>query len=297
MVTSFTRPLGPACHSVLRCAQTQQLDGVLGEDNVAYTATSGYGTAAHDHSPLQTAVWRLRSRGCWVDAAALLEPHARHDAKAALHRAALLIERCLYTERGWTDAEDALRTAEALAGDDEARGAAACERGQLGYASTLLGARDRADEARAAMGRAAALLAPGTSGRPLLDFRRGLIAQNLSHSAQSARAAFRRAHAGATAHGQTLLLSCTWRHLASLALREGEQAEARHGFTESLRIREELGYLVGTAPALASLAQAEPEPEASRLRAEAARLFRLLNGVPTWLASQLTPALPPDAAV
>ena len=231
MVTSFTRPLGPACHSVLRCAQTQQLDGVLGEDNVAYTAMSGYGTAAHDHSPLQTAVWRLRSRGCWVDAAALLEPHARHDAKAALHRAALLIERCLYTERGWTDAEDALRTAEALAGDDEARGAAACERGQLGYASTLLGARDRADEARAAMGRAAALLAPGTSGRPLLDFRRGLIAQNLSHSAQSARAAFRRAHAGATAHGQTLLLSCTWRHLASRAARgrAGGGAARVHG--------------------------------------------------------------------
>ena len=40
-------------------------------------------------------------------------------------------------------------------------------------------------------------------------------------------------------------------------------AEARHGFAESLRIREELGYLVGTAPALAALADAEPEPEAA----------------------------------
>lgn len=261
---------------------------------MAYTAMSGYGTTADDDPPLQTAVWRLRSRGCWADAAALLEPHAKHDAEAALHRAALLIERCLYTEQGWTDAEDALRTAEALARSDEARGAAACERGQLGYASTLLGVRDRADEARAAMGRAAALIAPGSAGRPLLDFRRGLIAQNLADSAQSARAAYRRAHAGATAHGQTLLLSFTWRHLASLALREGELAEARHGFTESLRIREELGYLVGTAPALAALADAEPEPEATRLRAEAARLFRLLDGVPTWLAAQLTP---PAAAV
>jgi hypothetical protein len=52
-----------------------------------------------------------------------------------------------------------------------------------------------------------------------------------------------------------------------------------------------LGYLVGTAPALASLADAEAEPEASRLREEARRLFRLLGGVPTWLARQLaTPA-------
>ena len=86
-----------------------------------------------------------------------------------------------------------------------------------------------------------------------------------------------------------MLLSFTWRHLAGLALRDGELAEARHGFAESLRIREELGYLVGTAPALASLADAEVEPEASRLRAEAGRLFRLLGGVPTWLAQQLAP--------
>lgn len=71
-------------------------------------------------------------------------------------------------------------------------------------------------------------------------------------------------------------------------------AEARHGFSESLRIREELGYLVGTAPALASLADAEVEPEASRLREEARRLFRLLGGVPTWLARQLAP-VPPAA--
>ncbi|MFD5078743.1 hypothetical protein [Streptomyces sp. NPDC058371] len=252
---------------------------------MAHTAMSGSGTTAGD-DPLQTAVWRLRSRACWADAAALLEPHT---AAAALQRASLLVERCLYTEQGWAEAEDALRTAEALAQSDDERGAAACERGQLAYASTLLGVRDRADEARVALGRAAALLAPGAPGRPALDFRRGLIAENLAQSPQAARAAYRRAHAGATALGDPLLLSCTWRHLAGLALREGELAEARHGFAESLRIREELGYLVGTAPALASLADAEIEPEASRLRAEAGRLFRLLGGVPTWLAHQLTP--------
>ncbi|MEU6333218.1 hypothetical protein ABZ839_01885 [Streptomyces cellulosae] len=246
---------------------------------------SGDGTTAED-DPLQTAVWRLRSRACWVDAAALLTPATP---EAALQRASLLVERCLYTEAGWEDAEDALRTAEALAHTDGERGAAACERGYLAYAATLFQVRDRADEARAALGRAAALIAPGAPGRPLLDFRRGLIAENLTRSPQSARAAYRRAHAGATAHADPLLLSATWRHLAGLALREGELTEARHGFAESLRIREELGYLVGTAPALVSLADTETEPEASRLREEARRLFRLLGGVPTWLADRLAP--------
>ncbi|MFF8290073.1 hypothetical protein ACF068_12710 [Streptomyces sp. NPDC016309] len=248
---------------------------------------SGSGTTASD-DPLQTAVWRLRSRGCWTDAAALLAPGA-DDPAVALQRAALLIERCLYTEQGWAEAEDALRVAEAIAQDDEERGAAACERGHLAYASTLLGVRDRADEARAALGRAAALIAPSAPGRPLLDFRRGLVAQNLGDSPQAARAAYRRAHAGATTQGDALLLSATWRHLAGLALREGELTEARHGFAESLRLREELGYLVGTAPALVALADAEPEPEAARLRAEARRLFQLLGGVPTWLAARLAP--------
>ncbi|MGY0070713.1 hypothetical protein ACWZEH_28840 [Streptomyces sp. QTS137] len=249
---------------------------------------SGNGTTAGD-DPLQTAVWRLRSRACWADAAALLTPDTP---AASLQRSSLLVERCLYTETGWGEAEDALRTAEALADTDDERGAAACERGYLAYAATLLAVRDRADEARAALGRAAALIPPGAPARALLDFRRGLIAENLARSPQSARAAYRRAHAGATAHADPLLLSGTWRHLAGLALREGELAEARHGFAESLRIREELGYLVGTAPALVSLADTETEPEASRLREEARRLLRLLGGVPTWLSRQLAPPAP-----
>ncbi|MEU7166193.1 hypothetical protein AB0A70_16325 [Streptomyces morookaense] len=238
--------------------------------------------------PLDRAVWRLRSRACWDDAAALLAPHAAEGAEAAQRRTAVLIEQCMYTGRGWEPAEDALRTAEALAGDDEERGAAACERGHLAYASTLLGVRDRADEARSALGRAAALLGPQSPTRPLLDFRRGLIAQHLSENPGDATAAFERAHAGATARGQRLLLSFTWRHVAAMAEQDGRLSEARYGFTESLRIREELGYLVGIAPALASLAAVtEDETEATRLRREAGRLVRLLGGVPTWLARRL----------
>ncbi|MFI8100178.1 hypothetical protein ACIQUQ_34165 [Streptomyces sp. NPDC101118] len=249
---------------------------------------SGGGTTGGD-DPLQRAIWRLRSRGCWTDAAALLEPHAAAPA-AALQRAALLIEGCLYTERGWTEAEEALRAAEAVAGTDDERGEAACERGYLAYASTLLGVRDRADEARSALGRAAALISPDSPARALLDFRRGLLSENISGSPQAARAAYRRSHTAAAAHGDFLLLSFTSRHLAGLALRDGELAEARTGFAQSLRLREELGYLVGTAPALAALAEAEEEPEAGRLREEARRLVNLLGGVPTWLAAQLRPS-------
>ncbi|WP_185921815.1 hypothetical protein [Streptomyces sp. WAC06614] len=248
---------------------------------------SGAGTIGGE-DPLQRAIWRLRSRGCWSDAAALLSPHTG-DPAAAVQRTALLVERCLFTGQGWAEAEDALRTAEAVAGDDDQRGAAACERGQLAYAATVLGVRDRSDEARSALGRAAALLSPDSPTRPLLDFRRGLVAEHLADAPQAAEPAYRRAHAGAAAHGDTLLLSFTWRHLAGLALRDGELAEARRGFLESLRIREELGFLIGTAPALAALAEAEPEPEATRLRAEARRLFHLLGGIPTWLAAHLHP--------
>ncbi|WP_239517781.1 hypothetical protein [Streptomyces sp. ICC1] len=257
---------------------------------MADTAMSGAGTTGGD-DPLQRAIWRLRSRGCWTDAAALLTPHL-HDAGAAVQRTALLVERCLFTGQGWAEAEDALRVAEAVSQDDDDRGAAACERGHLAYAATVLGVRDRADEARSALGRAAALLSPGSRTRPLLDFRRGLVAEHLADAPQSALPAYRRAHAGALAHGDTLLLSFTWRHLAALSLRDGEVAEARKGFAESLRIREDLGFLVGTAPALAALAEAEPEPEAARLRAEARRLFHLLGGIPTWLADQLPSLLP-----
>ena len=234
-------------------------------------------------------VWRLRARGCWSEAAALLAPYCADDAGAALRRAELLVESCFYRVEGWAEAEDALRTAEALAGTDEERGAAASERGYLAYAATVFSVRDRADEARSAFGRSAALLGPASPGRPLLDFRRGLVAENIAANPAAARAAHRRAHAGAVAHGDAFLTSSTWRHLAMLAAAEGDLAEARHGFAESLRIRVSLGHLVGTAPALFSLSEVAADPEeGTRLRGEAARLHVLLGGVPAWLGPSLS---------
>lgn len=245
--------------------------------------------------PLDRAVWRLRSRGCWEDAAALLDTFPADDTDAALWRAELLVERCLYAAVGWARAENALRMAESLAQSDEERGAAACARGHLAYASTLLKARDRADEARAAYGRAAALLEPEAPGRALLDFRRGLLAHHIALNPQAAEASYRRSQSEAAGQGDALLESALWRQLGALALDRGERAEAHRCFAESLRLREELGFLVGIAPALVALAQVRPEPEAGRLRAEARRLFRLLGDVPRWLTGQLADRVPEKA--
>jgi tetratricopeptide (TPR) repeat protein len=233
------------------------------------------------------AVWRLRSRACWQEAAELLAPAAEQDPRAALCRAELLIEQCLFTADHWDEAEAALRIAEAGVTSTEQRAAAACARGFLAYLGSVLGPRDRLDEAQAALGRTSALLPPSATGRPLLDFRRGLVAENLLRDRTAAWIAYRRAHDGALARGDTLLASSTWRHLAALALADGDRARAREGFTASLRLREELGFMVGVAPALAALAEVSEPEEAHRLRAEAGRLVQSLGGVPVWLVGRL----------
>ena len=131
---------------------------------MADTAMSGSGTTAVTiHAPdrgMAAALPRLLDRR--GRAARAATPRRTRGPRSSGPRCS--VERCLYTEQGWADAEDALRAAEALAHNDDERGAAACERGQLAYAATLLGVRDRADEARSALGRAAALLPPGAPG-------------------------------------------------------------------------------------------------------------------------------------
>ncbi|MFI6843237.1 hypothetical protein [Kitasatospora sp. NPDC050467] len=246
-------------------------------------------------------VWRLRSRACWQEAAELLRPAAERDPTAALGRAELLIEQCLFTAAHWTQAEQALRLAEAVVATTEQRAAAACARGFLAYVASVLGARDRLDEAQAALGRTSALLPPDAPGRPLLDFRRGLVAENLLRDRTAAWIAYRRAHEGAGERGDELLRSYTWRHLAALAQAAGDHGRAREGFDASLRLREQLGFTVGVAPALAALAEVSEPGEAARMRAEATRLVQALGGVPVWLARQLsaarTPGAPPDGGI
>ncbi|HJD80587.1 hypothetical protein ABZX88_10910 [Kitasatospora aureofaciens] len=273
----------------------------MSEHGWSPNSPDGRGRAAAEE-PGDT-VWRLRSRGCWQEAAELLRPAAEHDPAVALARAELLIEQCLFTASQWPQAEQALRLAEALAEGTEQRAAAACARGFLAYLASVLGPRDRLDEAQAALGRTSALLPPDAPGRPLLDFRRGLVAENLLRDRGAAWIAYRRAHEGAGERGDELLRSYTWRHLAALALSRGERGNAREGFDASLRLREQLGFTVGVAPALAALAEVSEPTEAVRLRAEAARLVHALGGVPVWLARQLsstppggvrTPGSPPD---
>lgn len=250
------------------------------------------GTDGHFDEIASAAVWRLRSRACWPEAAELLLASAERDARAALCRAELLIEQCLYTADHWDDAESALRLAEAGVTSTEQRATASCARGFLAYLGSVLGPRDRLDEAQAALGRTSALLPPDAPGRPLLDFRRGLVAENLLRDRTAAWIAYRRAHDGALARGDTLLASSTWRHLAALALAGGDRVRAREGFEASLRLREELGFTVGVAPALAALAEVSEPEEAARLRAEAGRLVQALGGVPVWLAGRLGDSAP-----
>ena len=246
-------------------------------------------------------VWRLRSRACWQEAAELLRPAAEHDPAAALGMAELLIEQCLFTASHWQEAEQALRLAEAGVTTAEQRAAASCARGFLAYVASVLGPRDRLDEAQAALGRTSALLPPDAPGRPLLDFRRGLVAENLQRDPTAAWIAYRRAHEGARERGDELLRSYTWRHLAALALANGDTARAEEGFAASLRLREQLGFTVGVAPALAALAEVSAPAEAARMRSEAARLVQALGGVPVWLARQLgavpVPGAPPDGRI
>nr|WP_308191871.1 hypothetical protein [Kitasatospora humi] len=253
------------------------------------------GTAGHLDEITSGTVWRLRSRACWQEAAELLTPSADHDPRAALCRAELLIEQCLFTADHWEQAEAALRLAEAGVTTTEQRAAAACARGFLAYLGSVLGPRDRLDEAQAALGRTSALLPPHAAGRPLLDFRRGLVAENLLRDQTAAWIAYRRAHDGALARGDTLLASSTWRHLAALALAGGDRVRAREGFTASLRLREELGFMVGVAPALAALAEVSEPDEAQQLRAEAGRLVQSLGGVPVWLVGRLGDSAPPPS--
>lgn len=222
----------------------------------------------------------LRGRGLW-EAAALLLP----DADGSQERAELLAEAAYFRRDGWAAAEAALRAAEAAARSPEARAAAACTRGFLAYAATAQRVHDRLDEAQAALGRASALLPPEAALRPLLDFRRGLVAQLRLQDPAAARTAFRRAHAGAELHQDLVLLSATWYRLAGVALADGNAAGARHGFTESLRLCERTGFAIGLAPALAALADASASApaEARQLRAEARRLQAAFGGLPRWL--------------
>ena len=115
------------------------------------TALEGWDKRGRAPEEPRDTVWRLRSRACWQEAAELLRPAAEHDPTAALGMAELLIEQCLFTASHWQQAEQALRLAEAGVSTTEQRAAASCARGFLAYVASVLGPRDRLDEAQAAL--------------------------------------------------------------------------------------------------------------------------------------------------
>jgi tetratricopeptide (TPR) repeat protein len=229
-------------------------------------------------------VQRLRSRACWDEAASLLAPAAKTVSSTALLRASTLVEQCIFALSGWEETDAALTHAEAIASDNEQAGAVASERAFFGYTATLLNGKEQTDQARSAIEAADALLSANSRFRPLMEFRHGLIFENLSKDIARARSSYELAHEGATAIGDELLLSYTWRHLGSVAQQEGDVERARNCYAESLRLREKAGFLIGIAPALMTLASVSGEPEASQMITEAKRLVKSLNGVPTWLA-------------
>lgn len=228
---------------------------------------------------------RLAARGCWNEAAESLVNASRNDPDAALERAAILIEQCLFILDCWQSAEEALAHAESMADNEERSGKAASERAFLAYAQTHFCGKDKTEAAHKALEIADNLLGLQSPHRPLLEFRRGLITEVLRGDPESARIAYERAHIAAEKSGDTCLLSYTSRHLGSLAQDVGDISIARRYYADSLRLREEAGFLIGIAPALVTLASVSAEPEAHQYLAEAARLVRILGGVPVWLRS------------
>jgi hypothetical protein len=235
----------------------------------------------------QMVINRLRGRGCWSEAVSIIKTSTENSPSSALQCAALLVEQCMFTVEGWQEAENALAHAEAIVLDNEMIGAIASERAFFAYTMTLLGGQDQAVNARNSLEYADRHLSDSSPFRPLLEFRRGLIAENLLEDLKIAAAAYNRAHAAAEANGDALLLSYTCRHLGSIAQQEGDQHTARRFYAESLRLREVSGFVIGIAPALVTLASVSPEGETDALLSEARRLVRAFGGVPIWLARSL----------
>jgi tetratricopeptide (TPR) repeat protein len=207
------------------------------------------------------------------------------DPSSALLRASVLVEQCMFTLQGWEEAEAALAHAEAIAADSELAGAAASERAYFEYASTLLNGKDLTEQAQSSIAKADSLLGETSSYRPLMEFRRGLIFENLVEDVHKARSSYELAHKGATDSGDPVLLSYTWRHLGSTDQQLGDVQRARTCYAESLRHREIAGFVIGVAPALTTLASVSSETEAAQMMTEARRLVTSFGGVPVWLAS------------
>jgi tetratricopeptide (TPR) repeat protein len=232
-------------------------------------------------------IFQLRARGCWNEGAVSLANAAKTDPVVALQCAALLTEQFMFTLDGWQEAEEALSCAEALSENPEDVGATASERAFFSYIQTLMGGNNQTERAFSAMELADRHLRADSPFRPLFEFRRGLLAENLKRDTEEARKAYTLAHNAAKMGSDKLLLSYTYRHLGSLAEQEEDFDKAYQNYTLSLRLREEIGFAIGIAPALVTLAQVSTKAEKTKLLAEAKRFVQAFNGIPVWLARSI----------
>ena len=83
----------------------------------------------------------------------------------------------------------------------------------------------------------------------------GIYQQVVLRDGRGSLPALRRSRELARTAGDRLTLSYAVRHLAFFEMYEGSAAEARQLFEESVRLREELGFLPGVAAAKLSLAE------------------------------------------
>jgi tetratricopeptide (TPR) repeat protein len=86
-------------------------------------------------------------------------------------------------------------------------------------------------------------------------FQVGLVHQVIRDDSAAALPWFEEAYARARTAADPVLMSYAIRHVAFCRLHAGDRAGARDGLQESLRLREQAGFIPGVAMALAALAE------------------------------------------
>jgi tetratricopeptide (TPR) repeat protein len=250
--------------------------------------------------------WRLAGR--WDDALALLrglEPAAREAGDSALARQLGLVGRILIDQGmfGGVDTtaereavlDRALAHAEA-AGAADLLGAFWDAKGLSLHTAYLDGDRDKEPKHELEFfERGLALRRQTGDARGVAEslFHVGLVYGVVRQDHTQALPYFQQAHQASQAAGDLVMESYAVRHIAFAQHDAGDMAGARASLAESLRLREEAGFVPGVAMALAALAYFEAhygeKPAAMRLLQRARDMFVALGAAPrvAWVEQQI----------